>query len=225
MTLGRTEVTSGMIAEYERFAELVRSLNDGDWETTTRCEGWRVADVAAHVSGILADVVTFQLDDIGTPEAVVRQVKERHDFTPAQLADELDNNRKLGIDIANSFTDEAWDGPSPAPNIANLGFGVEGLWYDTYVHTEDILAAVGRPAVRTPESLRASVSHLAQLLTDQGYPAATLALDGVDGEYPVSGGSADNRITGDPLTFVLAATGRTDPAPLGLDERINVYRS
>jgi uncharacterized protein (TIGR03083 family) len=224
MTLPRTEVTNGMIAEYERFSDLIRSLSDDEWQQSTRCDGWRVADVAAHVAGILDDVVHFRLDDIGTPESVIRQVDQRRSLTPAELADELENNRKLGIDIANSFTDEAWDGPSPAPGISTLGFGVEGLWYDTYVHIEDVLSAIGRPPARTPESLRASVSHLAHLLTDQGYDPATLALDGLE-EFPVSGGSSDNRISGDPLEFVLVATGRATPASFGLDERINVYRS
>lgn len=224
MTLGRTEVTTGMIAEYERLAELVRSLSDEEWQTATRCEGWTVADVAAHVSGILDDVVHFRLDDIGSPEAVVRQVHERRGVTPVQLAEELDNNRKLGIDIAHGFTDEAWDGPSPAPGISTLGFGVEGLWYDTYVHGEDIRAAIGRPADRSPESLRASVSHLTQILTDQGYDPAVLAFDGME-EFSVCGGGDEaRRITGDPLQFVLVATGRADPATMALDDRINVYR-
>ena len=31
-------------------------------------------------------------------------------------------------------------------------------------------------------------------------------------------------MTGDPLAFVLAATGHADPAPLGLDETVNIYR-
>ena len=31
------------------------------------------------------------------------------------------------------------------------------------------------------------------------------------------------RVTGDPLSFVLAATGRADPAVLGLDPTVNVY--
>lgn len=223
MTLPRTEVTTGMIAEYERFAELVRSLSDDEWQRPSRCEGWRVADVAAHVAGILDDVVHFRLDDIGSPESVQRQVDQRRSYSPAELADEMENNRKLGIDLVDSFTDEAWDGPSPAPGIPSVGFGVEGLWYDTYVHAEDILAAVGRPPPRTPESLRASVSHLAQLLADQAHDPATLALDGLE-EFPVSGGGGQ-RITGDPHQFVLVATGRAAPASLGLDERINVYRS
>ena len=48
----------------------------------------------------------------------------------------------------------------------------------------------------------------------------TLELDGIE-RIEVAGGGLS--ITGDPLTFVLAATGRADPTPMGLPESINVY--
>jgi hypothetical protein len=35
--------------------------------------------------------------------------------------------------------------------------------------------------------------------------------------------AAPRRITGDPLAFVLAATGRADPEILGLDASVNVF--
>jgi uncharacterized protein (TIGR03083 family) len=222
MTLSRDAVTTGMIAEYQAFAELVRSVSDSEWQRPTRCEGWRVADVAAHVAGILDDVVHLRLDGIGTPEATQRQVDERRSFGPAELADELEQNTKLGIDVANGFDDDSWNGPAPAGLVHTVGWGVEGLWYDTFVHGDDIRAALGRQSVRPPASLNGAVSHVAQLLEDRGWGPATLALDGVD-EFPVGGGGG-RRITGDPLEFVLAATGRLDPARIGLDETVNVYR-
>lgn len=223
MTLPREIVTRGMITEYGAFADLVRPLSDDEWQRPTRCEGWRVGDVAAHVSGILADVVNFRLDGIASPEVTQRQVDERRGYSPTELADELEQNTKLGIDIAAGFDDATWNGPALAGLPHTLGFGVEGLWYDTYVHGDDIRSAVGRRSVRDIESLRASVSHLAQLLTDQEWGPAVLALDGLE-EFDVSGGGG-RRVTGDPLDFVLAATGRADPAKLGLDAGVNVYRS
>jgi hypothetical protein len=50
----------------------------------------------------------------------------------------------------------------------------------------------------------------------------TLELDGVDRITVCTGGSV---VRGDPLAFVLAVTGRADPAELGLDPSINVYRN
>jgi hypothetical protein len=101
-----------------------------------------------------------------------------------------------------------------------LGDGVEALWFDASLHADDIRSAVGHGSDMR-SGTRVAVSHLAQILTDQGYPPATIALDGVE-EFAVSGGGP--AITGEPVQFVLAATGRAAPEPLGLDETINVYR-
>ena len=49
----------------------------------------------------------------------------------------------------------------------------------------------------------------------------TLLLDGLEPVHVNGGGPP---VSGDPLEFVLAATGRLDPAKLGWDSTINVYR-
>ena len=93
-----------------------------------------------------------------------------------------------------------WNGPSGVPDLT-LGEGVLTLWYDTYVHIDDIHAATGRPSA-SGAGLGASVAYL----------NAELAKRGWTGE-----------VTCDEFDFVLAATGRTDPAPLDLDAAVNIY--
>lgn len=146
---------------------------------------------------------------------------ERKGLSAAELVDELERVSKLGNDIMSSIDDAAWSGPAPGDLGIPMGEGVEALWYDAYVHGEDIRAALGRPATAGP-GLRASVSHLADLLTNQGWGPATIAVDGME-EFEVSGGGG-TRVTGDPLDFVLVGTGRKEPSTLGLDETVNVYR-
>ena len=96
MTLSREVVVPGMLAEYKSFSELVGGLSGEDWETPSRCEGWRVADVAAHVVGQLTDVVNLRLEGLGTPEVTQRQVDERRGKTPSELAAELEVERQGG---------------------------------------------------------------------------------------------------------------------------------
>jgi hypothetical protein len=148
-------------------------------------------------------------------------VDERKGRSPEELAEELGNVRKLANDIMAAIDDNAWAGPAPGDLGIPMGEGVEALWYDAYVHNNDIRTATGRDLVRGP-GLRASVSHVADLLTGQGWGPATLALDGME-EFAVSGGGG-RRITGDPYDFVLVATGRKDPAAFDLDETVNIYR-
>ena len=220
MTLARTDVVPNMLAEYRAFAELLRSLSPDEWEAASRCEGWRVADVAAHVSGQLTDVVNLRLDGLGTPEVTQRQVDERRGRSAAELADEVDAGTKVAGDLGAAFDDEAWAGPVPGGGAGTLGFGIEALWFDTYLHADDIRAPLGRPSERS--GLAASLSHIAQVLTDQDYPPAVLRFDGYE-DFPVSGGGG-TVIDGDPLAFVLVSTGRADPSTLGLDAAVNIYR-
>jgi|SRR5829696_4560232 len=221
MALPRDEVVEGFPQELVRFEALVRSLDEEQWEAPSRCTGWRVADVAAHVTGQLADVTAGRFEGLGTPEVTDREVDERRGRTPKELADELHESAAVGAATLAALDDEAWAGPAPAGLLPTLGDGVEALWYDAWVHGDDIRAAAGLPPERSP-GLRAAVVHVAALLGANGWGPATLALDGVE-EVPVSGGGG-RRVTGDAHRFVLAATGRADPGPLGLDETVNVYR-
>jgi uncharacterized protein (TIGR03083 family) len=219
MTLPREEVVAGLLDELVRFEALVRSLDATEWQAPSRCGGWTAGDVSAHVIGQLADVAAGRFDGLGTPEVTARQVEERRGRTPAELADELGATAVVARAILESLDDAVWNGPGPAGG-GTLGNGVEALWYDASLHADDIRDAVGRESDMS-SGVRVSISHLAQLLTDQGYARATLQLDGLDA-FPVSGGGSP--ITGAPVEFVLAATGRAAPEPLGLDETINVYR-
>jgi uncharacterized protein (TIGR03083 family) len=221
MTLSREVVIPGMLAEYQAFGQLVRGLSDEDWDTPSRCEGWRVADVAAHVIGQLTDVAALRLDGLGTPEVTARQVEEHRGRTPGELADELDSSVKQAADLAAAFDDAAWESAAPAGVTGTLGFGIEALWFDTSLHADDIRSALGRlPSVG--DALAPSLSHISQVLTDQGWGPADLALDGFEA-FPVSGGGG-RTVSGDAYGFVLASTGRGDTAAFGLDESVNIYR-
>jgi uncharacterized protein (TIGR03083 family) len=220
MTLARTVVVPGMTAEYGAFAELVGGLSDEQWEAPSRCEGWRVADVAAHVIGQLTDVTNLRLEGLGTPEATKRQVEERRGRSPKELAEELTTGAATASAMAGAFDDDAWSAPGPPGVTGTLGFGLEALWFDTYLHADDIRSALGLPSERGA-GIEPSLSHIAQVLTDQQWRPATLQLDGYQ-PFEISGGGP--AITGDPLAFILASTGRSDPGPLGLDPTVNIYR-
>jgi len=220
MTLSRTEVVGGLIDELGAFGALIEPLDAAAWATSTRCEGWTVADVAAHVIGSMADVVSGRLEGLGTPEVTAREVSERQGRSPAELAAELAEVTKLTAELSGAFDDAAWAAPAPGGYDGSLGEGVEALWYDTYLHADDIRAALGRRSERGA-GLRPTVHHLAILLDKKGWGPATLSFDGL--ETLTVGGGGTPSLTGDPLPFVLAATGRGDPAALGLDSSVNIY--
>jgi uncharacterized protein (TIGR03083 family) len=220
MTLPQDEVVSGLIAELRCLRGLVATLTGEEWATPTRCEGWTVADVAAHVTGVMADITAGRLEGVDTQPWYDRQVAERRGRPPQALVEELDHVIKATEDLMTAFDEAAWKGPA-APGIAGtLGAAIQSLCCGLYIHGEDILAALGRPPQKGP-GLRTAVLHIVDVLTDRGWGPATLALDGL-GDVLIGGGG--RRIGADPLTFTLVASGRADPAILGLDPSVNIYR-
>lgn len=221
MTLPREVVVPGMLAQYAAFSQMVSGLTDAEWRVPSRCEGWTTADIAGHVVGQLTDVASLRLDGLGSPEVTSRQVGERRGKAPKELAQELDSSVEIAGALASAFDDQSWLAPPPGGSAASVGFGLESLWFDTYLHADDIRAALGRPRVRG-DGIRPSLSHISQVLSDQGWGPGELALDDAP-VFPVSGGGG-RMINGDALTFILASTGRGKPEDFGLDDSVNIYR-
>lgn len=223
MALSRSDVVDAAGPALAQFEDLIRSLSDEEWQTPTRCEGWNVSDVVAHVTGNFTLIATGRLSEFNDPGHVDREVAARKGRSRDELADEFRDSTKLSQDILATIDDAAWCGPPLVEaGGSTLGEGVEAIFYDVYVHAQDINEAIGRQPDRTNDAgLRVSVSHLCDLLAAQGYRPTTVALDGLP-EFTINGGG--NRITGDPYDFILVGTGRKDAASMGLDETINVYR-
>jgi uncharacterized protein (TIGR03083 family) len=89
MTLPKTEVVNGLAAEMQRFHDLIIDLSDDAWRRPTRCEAWSVGQLAAHVTGVAADLNAGRVDGLGTQAWYDRQVEERRGQPPAVVAAEL----------------------------------------------------------------------------------------------------------------------------------------
>jgi uncharacterized protein (TIGR03083 family) len=212
--LERTDVARGAIDEYASFAVLIESLDANAWDAQTRCTGFRVRDVAGHVVGLAEDVAK---GIPGSRNAEQEAASVRGD-TPSQAAARLRTAVASIQPLLDALDDELWNGPSGVPDLT-FGRGVLTLWYDAFVHADDIRAALGRPTERGT-GLAASVEYLAGELTGRGWGPATLALDGMPRSDVGDGGP---EITGDPMQFVLVATGRADPATIGLEPGVSIY--
>ncbi|MEY2468901.1 MAG: hypothetical protein QOF21_1599 [Actinomycetota bacterium] len=218
----REEISEAFRAQFGRFADLVRPLTAEQLATPSRCEGWTVGDVAGHFIGSLAEIAAGDLDGQGTPAVTKRQVEARRGWTATQLADEMDAAAVVLGGLLDVLTDEAWNAPAGGGFDGSLGVGIEALLYDGAVHADDIDDALGLGHHPTPAEAVAAVSHVAGHLDKEGWGNAVLALDGMP---EVTIGTGDGpRITGNPGHFILAATGRGNPADFGLDDTLNIYR-
>jgi hypothetical protein len=103
------------------------------------------------------------------------------------------------------FDDGAWEAPAPGGYEGTLGDGVEALWYDTWMHGDDIRAALGRPTELGP-AIPGALSHIRFELAKLGW----------NGPIP----SADDR---DAHAFLMVATGRAEPGTYKGETPLNVY--
>jgi uncharacterized protein (TIGR03083 family) len=211
----RARTITGLLDEYHSFAELIGTLNASDWTRETRCTGWQVRDVAGHVVGQALDAVSGTIGT-RTPE---EQAAALRGESPTALAARLHSAMDSVARLATAFDDAAWSAPSPAPGLT-LGQGVHALLNDAYVHGDDVRAALGLPFEAGP-GLHASLDFvLGALLRDDAVAAepAVARLLGVSvSHFPRQTGMAVHE-------FLLAATGRGDPAGLGLPDSVNIFR-
>jgi uncharacterized protein (TIGR03083 family) len=212
--LERTDVARGALDEYEAFAALIEPLDAAAWNAPTRCEGFLVRDVAGHVVGLAEDVANGVP---GTRNAEEEAASVRGD-TPSTVAARLRAVIDAVRPLLATVDEDTWNGPSGVPELT-FGRGVLTLWYDAFVHADDIRAALGRPSGRGP-GLAASVEYLAGELASKGWGPATLALDGLP-RYDV--GEGGREVGGDPMQFVLVATGRAAPETMGLEPGVSIY--
>jgi len=205
MTPSRTEVSEGLLDELGRFEQLIRSLSPSQWETPSRCEGWTVGDVARHTIGSMADVAAGRLDGLGSPEVTKREVDERAGRSPAELADECAEAAKAAAGLLPLFDDAAWNAAGPSDFDGTLGRGVEALWYDTWMHAEDIRAAIGSQPELT-SGFAGARSHV---------PWDLARVKGWNGALPASDADA--------YAFIMVATGRADASTMRADAPPNLY--
>jgi uncharacterized protein (TIGR03083 family) len=215
MELTRPQIVTGLLDEYESFASLTSGLSAADWDAPTRCPGWAVRHVAGHVTGNAVDSARGAIGT-RTPD---EQARDLHGHDPAGLAALLMAAATRMRAFLRGLDDDRWSSPSPVPG-RTIGNGVLTLWYDAFVHGDDIRFALGQPGRGGP-GLAASVLWVRAELERKGWHGARLLLDGLD---EITIGPGGPVVRGDPLRFVLAAAGRANPAELGLADSINVYR-
>jgi uncharacterized protein (TIGR03083 family) len=211
----RHRTIGGLLDEYRLFAELIGSLNTPDWTCETRCTGWQVRDVAGHVVGQAIDTVTGAIGT-RTPDDQAAALRGE---SPSALAARLLALTDSIMELATVFDDAAWSAPSPVPGLS-LGQGVHALLNDAYLHGDDIRAALRLPFDAGP-GLSATLDFvLGALLRDEAAAAepavAPLLVVPADRFSEQTGIAVHD--------FLLAATGRSDPARLLLPEILNIYR-
>jgi uncharacterized protein (TIGR03083 family) len=208
-----------MAAESARLEQFFSAARDSDWEKPSRCDGWSVRDLLAHLAATedynqacLEGTAQQFLADVGAKGAVDLAsaneigIRELDDRTPAQLLDlwrtHSAQNRDAfrardGADVDSSV------GPYPAR------WQAFHLAFELATHADDVHVPVapGEAADRDAWQARFGRFAIRELKPD-------LAVDAHDGRTQVKGEGVDAELADD--QFVLAVAARL-PADSNLD--------
>ncbi len=226
-TLDRASALRLAATEYQRYLDLLRSLDPDDWWRPTDCPAWDVRAMAAHnlgmaeMAGSLPEMArqfsgSARRDEAGVDALTAYQVEERRALTPAEIIDRY--ARALPLAVRGRRRRSTLIGRATMPEKQPIN-GVEESWTfgylfetiltrDTWMHRVDTAAATGQPLVLTAEHDGVLVADVvAEWAARHGAPF-TLDLTGpAGGHWQVGDGGEELNL--DAVLFARTLSGRT----------------
>lgn len=168
-------VVEPLVRQRRRFAGMLSTLSPEQWATPSRCEGWRVQDVAAHLASTdqywnlsiasgAAGAPTRMLvgfDPKATPARLVDAV--RGASPEDTLASFIQATEALCATL-ESLDDAGWTAPSESPlgHVSVSAAAHHALW-DAWIHERDVLGPLGMTQEEEPDEILASLRYVAAL--------------------------------------------------------------
>ena len=142
-----TDLQPVVAAEFVSLADLLTAASDGQWDTPSLCDGWRVREVIAHMT---------MAARYSEPEFMAEL--QRCDFDFTRLSNEVagrDAGLPIGELVANLRSDvmQHWAPP---------GGGYHGALNHVVIHGLDVTVPLGVPRRSPDETIRVVLDDLAQ---------------------------------------------------------------
>jgi uncharacterized protein (TIGR03083 family) len=164
-----------MVRQRRRLADVLATLDEGQWAAQTRCEGWSVQDVVTHLittnqfwalsitSGLAGEPTRFlaSFDPVQTPAQMVEGMR---DMTPADVLDRYVETADGLAHTVDGLDDDAWSTIAEAPpgHIAIRSLVLHALW-DAWIHERDVVLPLGIEPVLEPDEIAGSLLYAAAL--------------------------------------------------------------
>lgn len=195
-------------------------LTDEQWRSPSRCDGWSVQDVVAHLigtntfwaasieAGVMGSPTRYlaSFDPVATPAQMVEPMRS---MTAADTLQQfLDTNNVLCA-VIESLNDCDWSkvAESPPGHVPIRLVAHHALW-DSWVHERDILVPLGIAPAEEGDELISCLRYVAALGPALGLSAES----GRSGALLIEATEPDARVVVDVNTTVHVHDG---PAPSG----------
>jgi uncharacterized protein (TIGR03083 family) len=162
-----------LVRQRRRLQEALADLADEDWKRPSRCDGWTIQDVVAHLNGTnsfwtlsisagLAGSPTRVLaacDPVAPPELMVASTRTT---APAENHDPFAETNASLFEVVESLDHEGWSaiGESPAGHVTMRALAHHALW-DSWVHERDVLLPLGIAPVEEVDELTSCLRYVA----------------------------------------------------------------
>jgi uncharacterized protein (TIGR03083 family) len=158
-----------------RFEALLGDLNEEQWKAASRCEGWTVHDVAAHLVGVntfwsaslaagLAGRPTRILgafDPVTTPELMVAPMRG---LTRDEVLDQLGQTNGAFLRAIGALDDNDWSKLAEAPpGHLPIRLMVQHALWDCWIHERDIAIPAGLETPVEPDEAWSCLTYAAAL--------------------------------------------------------------
>jgi uncharacterized protein (TIGR03083 family) len=164
-----------LLRQRRRLASLLGGLDDEQWAAASRCEGWSVRDVIAHLvstnqfwafsigAALGGEPTRFlaSFDAVATPVELVEALRSQ---PPAEVLDAFVATNEAIADAIARLDDGGWSTLAEAPpgHVAIRAVALHALW-DAWVHERDVVIPLGLTPVDEPDELAGCLTYVAAL--------------------------------------------------------------
>ncbi|MCU1455071.1 MAG: hypothetical protein JWN46_3217 [Acidimicrobiales bacterium] len=164
-----------LLRQRARLAQVLASLDAEQWARPSRCAGWSIQDVVAHLvttnqfwalsisSGVRGEPTRFLkgFDPVATPAQMVEAVRS---WTAVETLEQYtESNGALAASI-EALDERSWSALAEAPpgHLTVALVALHALW-DSWIHERDIVLPLGLDAVEEADEIVASLAYVAAL--------------------------------------------------------------
>ena len=164
-----------VMRQRRRLEATLVGLGDDAWSAPSRCDGWTVQDVVAHLvtvdgfwrASVLAGVAGAPtrfldgFDPAATPALMVEATRAQ---APVEVLDQFIASNRAFLTVLEELDDPGWSAPaeSPAGHVPIRMLAHHALW-DCWVHERDIVLPLGLRTAIEPDEVRACLRYAAAL--------------------------------------------------------------